>query len=292
MSDRDRTICMLRIKNEARWIQRCMERTFEVCSKIIILDDGSTDGTIEACRNATWSNSAPFDNSVTPYGWGYIYRGVGLEGPRELHVLPSPFTYTNRQLLRANELRDKNYLWWYSVLLDWDFCLCLDGDEMLSRKAIREFSNLINLMRTQYDIIHIPFVYLWDSETQQRCDGIYGGTDADVKTLRFPRLFTILRVPELQLFDMRFTWLGSHGLHCGSIPQSDFRPNNVDATSVFYRAPVVHFGYIDNNIRQSKFEFYNRIDPNNIGEGYYKHIIGEPDQHAPGPVETCEWNDV
>jgi hypothetical protein len=55
--------------------------------------------------------------------------------------------------------------------------------------------------------------------------------------------------------------------------------------------PVVHFGYLDEAERQRKYVFYNKIDPGNQVEGEYRHIIGEPDVHAPGPVELVAYKD-
>ena len=45
MNYRDQTVCMMRVKNEARWIRRSLERTFEVCKFVVIWDDKSTDNT-------------------------------------------------------------------------------------------------------------------------------------------------------------------------------------------------------------------------------------------------------
>ena len=36
-------VAMYRVKNEERWIKKSLESIFELCSKIVVLDDGSTD---------------------------------------------------------------------------------------------------------------------------------------------------------------------------------------------------------------------------------------------------------
>jgi glycosyltransferase involved in cell wall biosynthesis len=43
---------LLRIKNEARWIDRVVRSISPICEKVIILDDHSTDGTQQICRAA------------------------------------------------------------------------------------------------------------------------------------------------------------------------------------------------------------------------------------------------
>ena len=47
--DRNDVLMMARIKNEENWIGRNLERTWKVCGKVLIWDDGSTDGTEATC---------------------------------------------------------------------------------------------------------------------------------------------------------------------------------------------------------------------------------------------------
>jgi glycosyltransferase involved in cell wall biosynthesis len=48
---------MLRVKNEARWIERVLKAGAPVCERIYVLDDHSTDGTQVICR------SMPFEGT-------------------------------------------------------------------------------------------------------------------------------------------------------------------------------------------------------------------------------------
>lgn len=292
---RDRTVCMMRIKNEARWIGRNLERTWQVCSKVVLWDDGSTDKTEEVTRQSIQK----LDGQRHING-GVIYHGQTPHGPVELHFLDSPYTAMVRPKMRRNELRDKNCLWWYvKGAIDFDYVLCLDGDEVLSRKALASFGEMWVWLSTQTcDWITLPFIYLWDQEDQRRVDGLYGDrtdpndppADGSPK-LRFPRFFSIKRLDEQQLYDTKFAWQGTRGgLHCGSIPQEgfhDIKPRVLHAIN----APVLHYGYLDKPLRETKFTMYNEIDPNNQFEGFYMHIIGEPNQHAPGPVQLVPWVD-
>lgn len=285
---RDRTVMMSRIMNEARWIRRNLERTFLVAQTVVLWDDGSTDATEAECREALGSERSERANS-----WGWIGLGAGPEGPRILHFLRSPFTDAARSKQRTNEIRDKNCLWEYcKAAVDFDYCLCLDGDEMLSLEAVRTFHKAIALLKNDHDILTLPFVYVWDAENLQRIDGIYGNASDGLKQLRFPRLFTIKRVSEQALFDTRFAWQGTRGgFHCGSIPREAFGRSDGTFRGGLFSAPIVHMGYIDDSIRRKKFEFYNTIDPNNEAEGCYRHIIGQPDCHASGPVQLASWSD-
>ena len=288
---RDRTVCMMRVKNEERWIGRNLERTWQVASKVVLWDDGSTDETERAARL-----SISILGEQVAINGGVIYRGETSHGPVELHWLDSPYADgVVRPKMRRNELRDKNALWWYvKGAIDFDYVLCLDGDEVLSRKALAAFGEMwVWFSSGACDWISLPFIYLWDSEDQRRIDGIYGDRPEDKSPkLRFPRFFSIKRLDEQQLYDTKFAWVGTRGgLHCGSIPQEGFhqiKPKQLHA----HHAYVLHYGYLDRDLRQTKFTMYNEIDPNNQFEGFYMHIIGEPNVHAPGPVQLVPWADA
>lgn len=278
---RSETVCMMRIRNEERWIGRSLERTWQVCEKVVLLDDGSTDRTLDAAIRTLQAGELRVGS-----GNVMIFMAKTQWGPAELHILRSPYANTARPKERSNELRDKNTLWWYvKGAIDFKYVLCLDGDEMLSQRAIRGFSeNWLLLGSMTYDWLNAYFVYLWDGEHQRRVDGIYGYADDKMPKLRFPRMFSILRLDEQQLYDTRFHWLGNRGgLHCGAIPQEafhDIRPRSETAREF----EVIHFGYIEDAMRQAKFKYYNEIDPNNEGEGFYKHIISQPNKWAPNPI--------
>jgi glycosyltransferase involved in cell wall biosynthesis len=315
---RDHVVMMARIKNEGRWIRRCMERTWEVAREVVIFDDGSTDDTEhEVLRSLGGITDDMLDEWLerrtisrravtlmsTPMGW--IAEQHAPDGRRTLHYLHSPFARdVVRPLEQTNEIRDKNMLWSYvKARCRGDVILCLDGDEMLSRRLVHGFPSLITemLQPEGADMMLFPFVYLWDRDDQRRVDGIYGYDADQIPRLRFPRLFTIARVLPTTLFQMCFAWVGNWGgFHCGSIPQECFRPGPYkwqDPASgrpplrAITMGSIVHFGYLHEHDRRRKFEFYNRIDPNNDLEGGYRHIIGEPNVHAPGPVQLVPWED-
>lgn len=284
---REDWVCMMRCRHEERWIRRSLERTFEVCKTVILLDDGSENDLMwqESMRSVL---QGPLHRGSTPE---IVSSTFHSSGPRQLHYLSSPFRPAVREKEAVSEIRDKNFLWSYAkARANFTHVLCLDGDEMLSKEAIRQWPRIEEVLENgTADVLTIPFIYLWDSESQRRVDGLYGDDGRDgLPRLRFPRIFTIRRVSEEKLFDMRFSWQGTKGgFHCGSIPQEGF-----GFSGGVVAAPVVHFGYIDEALRQRKFVFYNTIDPHNKFEGEYRHIIGQPDQHAPGPVQSVSWEDA
>lgn len=286
---RNRTVCMMRVRNEARWIRECVSRAFAVCQTVVLLDDGSEDDTRTEVMSALGEEWHGYSSDL-----GAVTVASGRRGEQlcVIHYLASPFISMARPPIRVNEIRDKNLLWEYVKLLDFDYCLCLDGDEWLSKKAIREWPSALAVLENGYDIVHFPFVYVWDQEGQQRVDGIYGPVAPEHKTLNFPRLFSIKRVTENNLFEMRFSWYGTKGgFHCGSIPREKFLIDGHEPAAQRVNLPILHWGYFDERLRQQKFEFYNRVDPNNDFEGRYLHVIAQPNRHAPGPVQFAEWRD-
>ena len=47
---------MYRVKNEERWIEKSIQSVLDICSTIVVLDDGSSDSTLEICKS--------FDNVI------------------------------------------------------------------------------------------------------------------------------------------------------------------------------------------------------------------------------------
>lgn len=291
ITGRDRTACMMRCRNEARWIRRSLERTFQVARTVVIWDDGSDDDMIEQATTFLDPHAGLRWSEGPPNPW------ILEEKDCALHIVYSPFRqHVVRTKEAVNEIRDKNCLWSYcKSSVDFEIMLCLDGDEILTQEAVREWPQAVERLATSVDVLHLPFIYLWDSEDRRRVDGIYGdvpNTLPRYARLNFPRVFTIRRLTPAQLFDTCFQWFGTQGsMHCGSIPRQNFRPNNADPTSALAFLPVAHMGYIDADLRQRKFEFYNLVDPSNDAEGRYEHIVGRPDIHAPGPLEFVAWED-
>lgn len=281
------TACMMRCRNEARWIRASLERTFEVAGEVVVWDDGSTDHMQDEAMAALGGDTV----TVVHHGVEVI---TGSRG--RLHWLHSPFRWKlARPREGVNEIRDKNMLWAYcKARVPFTYMLCLDGDEVLSRAAVQAFPNALQCLDSgAADILTIPFVYVWDTPNSKRVDGIYGDQPDGYPILRFPRLFSIAQLSEDDLFDSHFSWQGTKGgFHCGSIPREKLRRSDGSPfRGGFWPLPVVHYGYLDAPLRQSKYEFYNRVDPGNQFEGEYKHIIGQPNQHAPGPVQLAAWSD-
>lgn len=222
---------MLRVKNEARWIDEVLQSIFPICQKVFVLDDHSTDGTPELCE---W-----VDDRIT------VYRSTfeGLNESRDKNFL----------LERITEHVPSEYL---GVEQSPYWALAVDGDEVLhpdGKAVIVEFCRT-----TALHVAKLPIWYLWNGRDQRRVDGVY-------RNFVRPSLFQINR-----RFTFMTTICGANGenLHCSSAPQE------IMYDAVQCEAPLLHLGYMDRADRVRKYEWYNKIDPNNERyEDCYRHVV-------------------
>jgi len=131
-------IGLLRVKNEARWIERSIRSIQPICESILVMDDHSTDGTPEICS--------------------------AIPGVRVFH---SPFE-------GLNECRDKNWLLerFADVCKGDAWVLMIDGDEVLHSSGVEILRAACD--RTDCDVFSLRVLYLWNSEAAVRTDGVYG----------------------------------------------------------------------------------------------------------------------
>jgi len=135
-STTDMILGLMRIKNEARWIERCVRSILPLCGRVIIMDDHSSDGTPDIC-------------AALP----------------DVDVLHSPFE-------TANEGRDKNWLLEQSASLHPEWIVFIDGDEMLAPHVTEEVRGFMG--RPDLSCLSLRVLYLWNDEHTVRMDGVYG----------------------------------------------------------------------------------------------------------------------
>ena len=132
--------CMMRVKNEARWIQHTIDSVRDLCGDLIyVMEDGSTDDTRAICEAA-----------------GCV-------------VLPSPFEGQG-----LDEARDKDWLL-HEVIErchpDWIFMP--DGDEEMEAGGCAKIRRALET-NPPCDCFALKFLYFWDRIDQIRVDGGYG----------------------------------------------------------------------------------------------------------------------
>jgi len=177
-------------------------------------------------------------------------------------VLPSPFADQP-----IDEVRDKNWLLAAAGREDPTWVICIDGDEALMEADIHLLNELMATHAAPAYSLRV--LYLWDDEQHMRVDGIYG---------RFTRPSVFRWKPGTM-----FHGTGQGGnFHCSNIP----REMHTDARKVDVR--LLHYGYMHKADRLRKYEWYNRIDPQNDAEDCYRHMVLGDMPHLPANM-GCKW---
>ncbi len=206
------------VQDEARWIAAVVRSIQPVCGRILIFDDHSTDGTPEICES------------------------LGC------HVFRSQFD-------GIHEARDKDSLLekaWESGAAIGDYCLMVDGDEVLHQDDIPA---LLNAASSGAACCSMHIVYLWDREDQVRVDRWY-------REFRRPSLF------RLTAWSLTFRRTEHGGnFHCSSAPAQLLS----QTTPIPVR--LLHYGYLHREARVRKFYWYNAVDPHNVLEDEYRHMV-------------------
>lgn len=175
-------IGMLRVKNEARWIERVVHSLEPLCERIFVFDDHSTDGTPELCEALGCT----------------VYRS---------------------EFDSLNEIRDKNALYqkvWAAVMPNagpesQTWAIAIDGDEELEPDGPRKIRAACQ--RPGVHALALPIVYLWNSPEQIRTDGVYG------KFARIGRGSVFRMISPFYAFGRKVhRGREQANFHCGSIP--------------------------------------------------------------------------
>jgi len=133
-------VAMYMVKNEERFIKSSLESIQEICSDIVIVDDGSTDNTKEICES---------------------FEIVDLH-----HQENVPF----------DELRDRNRLLKMALEKNPDYVLYMDGDEFLLPFSLDILLDDLTVIFPTHNIFEIQSLELWDKPNHYRIDGLCGNT--------------------------------------------------------------------------------------------------------------------
>ena len=231
-------VAMLRVHNEARWIEEVIKSTFQLCGRVFVMDDKSTDDT------------ARIANSIDS----------------RVRVLQSPFA-------GLNESRDKNWLY-DQIIADCEpeWILCIDGDEVLEGPAGEAIRRTI-AEQPEVQSWALKIEFLWNKSNLVRADRIYGDF---WRPSLFRAYHERPGVPDdrklMQEFRFQSTPFGrttdadKPNLHCSSVPQRLIHG--------FKRIParLKHYGYMDRAWRVAKLDYYTSIDWENPAEDCYRHM--------------------
>lgn len=226
---------MLRVRNEARWIDQVLRAIQPHCERIFVMDDHSVDGTPEYARAVgekvtVWGS--PFDTMDESRDKQWMLDRISLSVP-DYHLngdAASPY-----------------------------WVLAIDGDEEMTPQSAEFLRAAVHSSGAKAWRTRIPF--LWDSPERVRVDGVYTTSFLNVGR---PSLF---RIMNRNFGFLKTPWGNGSNFHCSSIPQellASARPTQIT---------LKHWGYLDGPDRIRKWDWYNRIDPHNPAEDQYRHMI-------------------
>ena len=129
-------VAMYRIKNEERWIKKSIESVLDICSEVIILDDGSTDNTVEICQSM------------------------------------DRVEITHQSNLPRDEVRDYTKLLNMTMEKKPEYILAFDGDEILAPNSKEILSEELNILYPENIVFSLQCLHIWDVPNKFRRDGI------------------------------------------------------------------------------------------------------------------------
>lgn len=174
--------------------------------------------------------------------------------------------------LPYDETRDLNVLFKMATKLEPDFILTVAGDEVLHYNSKQILFEELNIIYPQRDVFEMQSLFIWDKPNQYRYDGIYG-------SIWQRRLLRMKNQPKDLLYNST-PFPGN--LHCPAIPQQSVGYDS----PVRSRVKILHYGYYDEGLRQSKYKFLTSFDPNNTVFDAYRHTIsGEGKLSGPRGME-------
>jgi len=227
-------VAMYRIKNEERWIEKSLKMCSEVCQKIVILDDGSTDETLKICKK-----------------------------------FPSVVDIHEQKNLLFDETRDKNILLEMAMKLKPDFLLCIDGDEIIMPNMKEILKEDLTILHPEASVYQMQALEVREKPNQIRIND-------KTTTGFFDGILRLKNQPNnLHFEEMKFPG----NAHCPKIPQNALGFD----TSVRIRVKYLHYTHYNEQIRNEKYNFLNKLDPNNTDFYNYEHIIN-PEKFC-GPLQ-------
>ena len=173
-----------------------------------------------------------------------------------------------------DEARDKNFLLGMIGPCQPEWILWIDGDEVLENTGPERIRMAV-AQAPRAAAWYLKVAYLWDSPQQVRVDGLFGN---------FRRL-SLFRFRGQVGERLRFRATGHGGnFHCGNVPEGLVGEHHeLDVR-------LKHYGYLTQEQRMKKYNFYTHTDPGNKLEDNYRHLLGIPGaRHAPGPVRLVRW---
>ena len=174
--------------------------------------------------------------------------------------------HERKEQLPLDEVRDRNIVLELALKRNPDYILIIDGDEVLMNNSKEILYEELSVLYPEAKIVHLQILDVWDKPNQIRIDGLYG-KGWGPRLLKIDKTFQHLRYIPTEY---------PGNLHCSNKFIEQIEENYMYYSNV----KILHFSNFDQKIRQEKFEYYNKIDPNSINQDGYKHVISGQGKHS------------
>lgn len=132
----------LTVRNEeGKFIKRMLTHAMQYVSNIVILDDASTDNTVEVCE------------------------GILKDFPHKIYKNDEPM------MVNLKESESKKKLWNLTIKENPDWILLLDADELFEDWGISVLPQIVNDI--DFDVYYFKIYHMWDDEEHYRVDGLW-----------------------------------------------------------------------------------------------------------------------
>lgn len=217
----------------------------------------------------------------------FVFDDHSTDGTQELVRSIPECVLIESQFEGLDETRDKDFL--YGAILNApqyrpdvngfhypDWVLMIDGDEVLEERDVRLLHDTME--DPKVEAIRMRIIYLWNDRQHQRVDGVY-------RNFNRPSAWRVTNPS----FRFQSTPNGGN-MHCSSVPQE------LLGKAVHSEVRLNHLGYMNREDRLRKYGWYNKVDPHNAFEDYYRHMVQGDLPSVPafaklrhaGPLEIIE----
>ena len=159
--------------------------------------------------------------------------------------------------LPFDETRDRNILLKMALKRKPDFVITIDGDEILMPNSKEILFKEINLIYPDASVFSFQFIPMWEKPNQF--------LDKGNELKWHDRMVRIQGQPK----DMQFEQTNFPG----NMHSSNGLSSNKSLAIVRSAVKINHYGCYTRTLREEKYEFYNKLDPNNGGFDRYRGIL-------------------
>ncbi|TSA16792.1 MAG: glycosyltransferase [Nitrosopumilales archaeon] len=157
-----------------------------------------------------------------------------------------------------DETRDKNILLKMALKRHPDFIMVIDGDEVIMPNMKEVLFEDLTILHPDANVFEFRALDMYKNPNQFQINN-------PTTNYLAKYLFRVKGQPT-DLYYSNTSYPGN--MHCSHIPQSIGLEKAARS-----RVKILHYGYYDDELRQAKYNFYKKLDPNNKTFYGYEHLI-------------------